>query len=168
MQNGGDSLFSYPTKNKIKISRDIDKSEDAPGSRWSASRSWADDPGYSKPKSGLYRHSSSGQDDSSFTPDFEKDDGFLMPGRADKPYYARNEQRTLLIKGISERTTHKDIVSFIRGGTLLDVYLRSNERSASVSFVEGSAAQEFMAYAKKNDIYVHGKRVGHSPTWPSY
>ena len=123
-----------------------------------------DDQGSSKPKSSLYRHNSSGQDDSSFTPDFDKDDGFLLPSRADRPSYARSEQRTILIKGIAERTTHKDIVSLVRGGTLLDVYLRSNERSASVSFVEGSAAQDFMAYAKRTDIYLHGKRVSHPKT----
>ena len=42
---------------------------------------------------------------------------------------------------------------------MLDIFLRSHERSASISFVEGSAAQEFMDHVKRNDIYVHGKRV---------
>jgi hypothetical protein len=42
---------------------------------------------------------------------------------------------------------------------LLDIYLRSAERTASVSFVDGSAAQEFLNHAKRRDIYIHGKRV---------
>lgn len=78
---------------------------------------------------------------------------------SEKQLYARNEQRTLLIKNLSDRVTHKDVVDVVRGGALLDVYLRSNDRSASVSFVEGAAAQAFLAYAKRNDIYIHGKRV---------
>ena len=65
----------------------------------------------------------------------------------------------MLLRNISERATHKDIVSIVRGGTVLDIYLRTNDRSVSVSFVEGSAAQAFMSHAKRNDIYLHGKRV---------
>ena len=55
-----------------------------------------------------------------------------------------------------------DIVRFLRGGTILDIYLRTNDRSASISFVEGTAAQQFIAHAKKNDVYIHGKRVSRS------
>jgi hypothetical protein len=70
-----------------------------------------------------------------------------------------HEQRTVLITNLSERTTHKDLASIIRGGRLLDIFLR-NDRSATVSFVEG--AVEFLAYAKRNDIYLHMKRVTHA------
>ena len=70
------------------------------------------------------------------------------------------ERRTIFVKNVSDRATHKDLVDFVRGGLALDMYLRSHERSASISFVEGSAAQEFMSHVKRNDIYVHGKRVG--------
>ena len=64
-----------------------------------------------------------------------------------------------MIKNLSDRATHKDIVGIVRGGAVLDIYLRTNDRSASISFVEGVAAQAFMNYAKRNDIYIHGKRV---------
>ncbi|KAF2133186.1 hypothetical protein P153DRAFT_381626 [Dothidotthia symphoricarpi CBS 119687] len=67
-----------------------------------------------------------------------------------------HDQRTVLITNLSERTTHKDLASIVRGGRLLDIFLR-NDRSATVSFVEG--ATEFMAYAKRNDIYLHMKRL---------
>ena len=63
------------------------------------------------------------------------------------------------MKNISDRAKHQDIIDVVRGGLVLDIYLRSHERSASISFVEGSAAQEFMKHVKRNDIYVHGKRV---------
>jgi hypothetical protein len=60
------------------------------------------------------------------------------------------------ITNLSERTTHKDLAGIIRGGRLLDIFLRS-DRSATVSFVEGAA--DFLAYAKRNDIYLHTKRL---------
>ena len=64
-----------------------------------------------------------------------------------------------MARSLPDQVTHRDIVEIIRGGALLDVFLRPHERSASISFVEGSAAQSFMNYVKRNDIYVHGKRV---------
>jgi len=98
-------------------------------------------------------------DDTSFPSDVDKEDQYLPIPSSEKQIYARNEQRTLLIKNLSDRVTHKDIVDVVRGGALLDIYLRSNDKSASVSFVEGAAALAFLAYAKRNDIYIHGKRV---------
>ena len=114
-----------------------------------------------KGKGGFYNHHSSSplEDESAFTPDFEKEDSYLGVPPRERKRFAKMEQRTIFAKNLSDRTTHKDIVDFVRGGRVLDIYLRSSERSASISFVEGSAAQEFMNYVKRNDIYVHGKRV---------
>ncbi|KAH0555695.1 hypothetical protein GP486_006359 [Trichoglossum hirsutum] len=97
-----------------------------------------------------------------FPPDGpEKDEAWNVNGhgRSKPDKHLRNDQRTLLLTNLSDRTTHKDIINVIRGGMLLDVYLRTAERTASVSFVDGSAAQEFFSNAKRRDIYIHGKRV---------
>ncbi|KAL5375668.1 hypothetical protein DPSP01_011027 [Paraphaeosphaeria sporulosa] len=67
-----------------------------------------------------------------------------------------HDQRTVLITNLSDRTTHKDLVDIIRGGRVLDIFLR-NDRSATVSFVEGAA--DFLAHAKRKDIYLHTKRL---------
>ena len=114
----------------------------------------------SRGKGGFHSHHDTFalEDEYAFIPDFEKNDPFLLP-QPERKRFAKMEQRTVLVKNLSDRATHKDIVDFVRGGLVLDVYLRSYERSASISFVEGSAAQEFMSHAKRNDIYVHGKRV---------
>lgn len=108
------------------------------------------------------RLSSFSPDENAFVSDGEKDD--RHSGAVERHYqpYARNEQRTILIKNLSDKVVHKDIVDLVRGGALLDIYVRTGEKMASVSFVEGSAAQNFLNYAKRNDIYIHGKRV--SPT----
>ena len=105
------------------------------------------------------RQPSFSHDDTSFPSDLEKDEHCLTTPSLDKPQFSKQEQRTILFKNLSDRTGHKDIVDVTRGGAILDIYLRSNEKSASVSFVEGSAALAWMNYVKRNDIYIHGKRV---------
>ncbi len=122
--------------------------------------------GLNKDRPGLCnRQASYANDDTSFLSDLDKDDqcfASLEVPKAEKQHFGRNEQRTIVIKNLSDRTTHKDLVDVIRGGALLDIYLRSHDRTASVSFLEGAAAQEFFNHAKRNDIYIHGKRVSSS------
>jgi hypothetical protein len=77
-------------------------------------------------------------------------------GSGPRAPFPLHDQRTIIFSNLSEKTTHKDLTNIIRGGRLLDIYLR-NDRSATVSFVEGAA--DFLAYAKRNDIYVNTKRV---------
>ncbi|KAG8530008.1 uncharacterized protein KY384_005490 [Bacidia gigantensis] len=157
--DGKASLFVRPTKTHITISRDLNPTADSAHFHSGAPRSWADEQAYTKPKASFLRQNSSQQDDVSFTPEYEKEDGFSAPARSDRPFYARAEQRSIVMKGLPEKATHKDIVNFVRGGAVLDIYLRTNDRSASISFVEGAAAHQFMAYAKRNDIYLQGKRL---------
>ncbi|KAF2673512.1 hypothetical protein BT63DRAFT_451561 [Microthyrium microscopicum] len=64
--------------------------------------------------------------------------------------------RTLFFTNLSDKTTHKDLTHIVRGGRLLDIHLR-HDNCAAIAFVEGAA--EFLAYSKRNDIYIHGKRV---------
>ena len=114
-----------------------------------------------KGKGGFYNHHSSSalEDDCAFTPDLEKDDPYLTALHPERKRFVKMEQRTIFVKNLSDRATHKDIINFVRGGLVLDLYIRSHERSASISFVEGSAAQDFMNHVKRKDIYLHGKRV---------
>lgn len=114
----------------------------------------------SKPKSSLdERKYSFGPDDNSYPSEPDRDDQSRVLQRPERQQYARAEQRSIVAQNLSDRTTHKDLLQVIRGGTVLDIFLRNNERSASISFVEGSAAQDFMSYVKRSDVYIHGKRV---------
>ena len=114
----------------------------------------------SKTKSGFYeRQYSFGRDENL---EIERDDHGRTPSKPERQHYARAEQRTIVAQNLSDRTTHRDLLQVVRGGTVLDIFLRTNDRNASISFVEGSAAQEFMKYVKRNDVYIHGKRV----SWP--
>ena len=70
-----------------------------------------------------------------------------------------HDDRTLLLTGLSNRTTLADIIKAVRGGQLLNLYIREHERTATVSFVDPLAAQAFLIYAKRADLYIRGKRV---------
>ncbi|PYH89132.1 hypothetical protein BO71DRAFT_435078 [Aspergillus ellipticus CBS 707.79] len=72
---------------------------------------------------------------------------------------APGDQRTVMIRNLPDRVTHKDIVAAVRGGALLHIYLRARERIASVSFVEEAAARDFLQHTKNYGLYVAGKRV---------
>jgi hypothetical protein len=156
---GGVNLFRRPSKASVTMSRPPGKDFDhyaSPG--WPSKHPVG--PAQQRDRGGFYaRHYSFGQEDGSFPSDPEKEEHPSPVAKTERQQYARSEQRTIVAKNLAERTTHKDIVEIVRGGVVLDIFLRANDRSASISFVEGAAAQNFMNHAKRNDIYIHGKRV---------
>lgn len=107
--------------------------------------------GVVQPRGGFRRDVTYGEPESSF-------DSPPRDGNVDEHVQAVpvHDQRTVLIANLSERTTHKDLAGIVRGGRLLDIFIR-NDRTATVSFVEGAA--EFLAYFKRTDMYLHTKRV---------
>ncbi|KAL5359812.1 hypothetical protein BJX96DRAFT_62492 [Aspergillus floccosus] len=72
---------------------------------------------------------------------------------------APSVRRTILVRNLPDRITHRDIVQAMRGGALLHIYLRAREHSANISFVEESDAQEFLKHAKSHGLYIAGKRT---------
>jgi hypothetical protein len=113
---------------------------------------------------GFQNHSQT-NDDFSFMPDGP--DGFYDGGsgnndsqtRFQRQQYDKFAKRTVQLINLPESTTHTDIVDVIKGGMLLDIYLRIHDRTASVSFLEEAHAQEFFRHVKRHDLYVRGKRV---------
>lgn len=159
IESGG-AAFSGAQRSSIQISGPSEGHD-----RWLGNGRGPTRGGFASSKDRSYltnRQPSFGNDDNSFFSDLDKDDhcfANLEVPKSEKQHYGRNEQRTVVIKNLSDRTTHKDLADVIRGGALLDIYLRSHDRVASVSFLEGAAAQDFVNYAKRNDIYIQGKRV---------
>lgn len=99
-------------------------------------------------------------DDVSFVPDTS--DGFPDERRQPKtqrPTYDKFAKRTVQLFNLPDCTTHSEVVDVVRGGMLLDVYLRVHDRMASVSFLEEAHAQEFFQHVKRHDLYLRGKRV---------
>lgn len=62
---------------------------------------------------------------------------------------------TLYLAGLSEHTTHKDVLGVIKGGRVVSMMLRKG--GACVTLASG--AVDFLAWTKRNDIYLQGKRV---------
>ncbi|KAL1968578.1 hypothetical protein VTN77DRAFT_1788 [Rasamsonia byssochlamydoides] len=96
-------------------------------------------------------------DNEYFFSDGKEDDS--QPTESENAPPGQPEQRTVEIRGLPERVTHRDVTNAVRGGALLEIYLRPYDHSARVSFVEPSAAQEFLNHAKRRDVYIQGKRV---------
>lgn len=79
--------------------------------------------------------------------------------RGPRQQFEKFAKRTVLLANLPEGTTHQDIVDVVRGGMILDIYLRTHDRAASISFLEEVAAQDFFRHVKRHDLYIKGKRV---------
>ncbi|KAI1859968.1 uncharacterized protein JN550_011779 [Neoarthrinium moseri] len=87
-------------------------------------------------------------------------DQFSQPQRSsNKPYYARMCKRTITLAGIPEGTTYEDITNVVRGGMLLEIYIKAHEHSALVSFLLEKDAVRFYEYSRENDLYINHKRI---------
>ena len=79
--------------------------------------------------------------------------------KSHRQQYEKFCKRTILLASLPDGVTHSDIVNVVKGGLILDIYLRTHDKLASVSFLEASAAQEFFRHVKRHDLYIRGKRV---------
>lgn len=70
--------------------------------------------------------------------------------------------RTLFFTRLPEKTTYASFLEVVRGGAVVDAWMKPSDRCASISFLHPQSAEAFYKYAKKNDLYVDGRRV--SPT----
>ncbi|KAF7868840.1 uncharacterized protein EAF02_009576 [Botrytis sinoallii] len=98
----------------------------------------------------------SGHDDNN-TFDFEAENNSETNSR--RPSYEKFAQRTIQLYNLSDGTTHADVCDAVRGGMLLDMYLRTHDHTAIISFLEQAQANEFFRHVKRNDLYVRSKRV---------
>ena len=89
------------------------------------------------------------------------DYGETSPDPFPDQHTARNAhgKRTIYLTRLPERITYAQIFAVIRGGAVVDVWMKSSDHAASVSFVDCLAAENFYQYARRNDIYIDGKRV---------
>ncbi|RYP71695.1 hypothetical protein DL771_004646 [Monosporascus sp. 5C6A] len=83
----------------------------------------------------------------------------IQSQNAQRPQYARVCRRTIALTGLPDQTTHKDVTNVVRGGMLLDIFLRAAEHVALVSFLREEDAVRFHDHARRNDIYIKNKRV---------
>lgn len=87
--------------------------------------------------------------------DYEQDEGDL--------YDINREDRSVVLKGISPFTTMADVLAVIRGGAVLNIFLRPQQRTAHIAFVDPNSAEKFIIHSKRTDTYIKGKRVSVVP-----
>ena len=105
-------------------------------------------------------------DEFAFMPD-DPSDGFFDDGtgnngfrdRCSRPQYQKVAKRSVILANLPENPTHQEIIEVVRGGMLLDIYVRTYDKTASISFLEEIHAHEFFRYVKRHDLYIRGKRV---------
>ena len=108
-------------------------------------------------------------EDASFHSDGKAHSPGPIDGRQSTTQQPSNgENRTVALKNLPERATHLDIVASIRGGALVDVFLRSRERMASATFADARAASDFLSYAKGRNVYILGKLVLTATSFPRF
>lgn len=94
------------------------------------------------------------------SPDFETSEvGWKQVN--DKSTYQR-ERRSLLFKNLPSGTDLKDVVSLLRGGTILDIYVGSKESQAFVSFVNASVARTYLGWVKRERLSLRGQNVSYA------
>lgn len=76
-----------------------------------------------------------------------------------RPFYERQCPRTLLLSNLADGVTHGDITEVVRGGQLLDIYMRPLDRLATVSFLQAADARAFFDHVRRHDLYIKQKRV---------
>lgn len=72
---------------------------------------------------------------------------------------SQSEQRTVMVRGLPDKVAHRHIVDAVKGGAILHIYLWNRDHTASISFVEETAAQDFLDHSRAYGLYVAEKRV---------
>lgn len=67
--------------------------------------------------------------------------------------------RSLVLTGLSSHTTLAEILKQIKGGMLLNIYMKRQDGTAHVAFVDPDAAEKFLMHVKRHDLYIKNKRV---------
>ncbi|KAK5653110.1 hypothetical protein OQA88_9209 [Cercophora sp. LCS_1] len=83
---------------------------------------------------------------------------YVQP-KSQRQQFERQCTRTIQFTNLPEGITHGDITSAVRGGMLLDIFVRANERTATVSFLHAADAKKFFEHVRKNDLYIKNKRI---------
>ncbi|UNI13543.1 hypothetical protein JDV02_000278 [Purpureocillium takamizusanense] len=71
----------------------------------------------------------------------------------------REATRSIMLVNLAERTKHADITSVVRGGMLLEVYMKPRENAAVLSFLHGVDAQAFYEHVRHYGLIIKKRRV---------
>lgn len=135
-------LFELPARSRVRLTHPLEKTN-------SSSRNGKKpSDGRNNGKNVLFNSSPSADNSGSGT--------FSQVQDGNKP------RRTLFFSNLPKDATYSDLVAVVRGGALVDVWMKESDRCASVSFINPADADAYLRYAKKNEIFIGGCRVSPS------
>ncbi|PHH79513.1 hypothetical protein CDD82_2334 [Ophiocordyceps australis] len=76
-----------------------------------------------------------------------------------RAHIERKAMRTLIFFNLPDGTTHADITETLRGGLLLDIYIKNRDNTAVVSFLHGADARAFFDHVRHTGLHVKRQRV---------
>jgi len=121
-------------------------------------------PSHGYPNSGLGHDSYREPDDYAGSDGTERQDspGFKRGGIGGGGNGYKNDSvgnRTLFFSRLPEKVTYSSFLEVIRGGMVVDAWMKPGDHCGSISFLHPQSAEAFYRYAKKNDVYIDGRRV---------
>ncbi|KAG6016748.1 hypothetical protein E4U43_003182 [Claviceps pusilla] len=102
------------------------------------------------------RHTTSSDGSESDSPDPPKRSSLERIPRLD---FERVTTRTVQLCNLPKHTTLADITSVVRGGFLVDIFLRTRDNTVALSFLHSRDAHAFYDYAQKNGLNINGTGV---------
>ncbi|KAF4441518.1 hypothetical protein F53441_12031 [Fusarium austroafricanum] len=78
----------------------------------------------------------------------------------------RSAQRSVLLLNLAPGVTHGDVAAVVRGGQLLEIFLRNKDNSATVSFVHEADACAFLDHSRAHGLYIKERKI--HTKWSDY
>lgn len=69
-------------------------------------------------------------------------------------------QRSVQLLNLAPGVTHGEVATIVRGGPLLEIFVRAKDNSVTVSFVRETDAVAFLDYTRTCGLYFKDRKVG--------
>ncbi|KAJ6447038.1 RNA recognition motif containing protein [Purpureocillium lavendulum] len=76
-----------------------------------------------------------------------------------RPRLEREATRSIMLVNLADKTRHADITSVVRGGMLLDIFMKPRENAAVISFLHGVDAQAFYEHVREHGLIIKNRKV---------
>ncbi|EGU73438.1 hypothetical protein HZS61_017519 [Fusarium oxysporum f. sp. conglutinans] len=83
-----------------------------------------------------------------------------------KEWFERSAQRSVLLLNVPDGITHGDVAAVIRGGPVLEIFLRSKDNTATVSFLHEADACAFIENCRTAGLYIKDRKI--HTRWSDY
>ncbi|EXK37712.1 hypothetical protein FOXG_09496 [Fusarium oxysporum f. sp. lycopersici 4287] len=83
-----------------------------------------------------------------------------------KERFERSAQRSVLLLNVPDGITHGDVAAVIRGGPVLEIFLRSKDNTATVSFLHEADACAFIENCRTAGLYIKDRKI--HTRWSDY